>query len=405
MPLDRPEPDVAPIDSGSGAVIELTAGPSEERARWAAGKAIALDLGVALGEATALIAELPARHPKIFSSVQAAQATLDDLAARGLSGRIVQAPRVIERCVDHDELRGDGTCAGCDAPLCSLCLSKAEGEPRCTACTRKKRRSRGFFLVRVSVLLAVLVGVLLYAWSDVRSRRLRTDWGGSLHVALVVVPAEPLDDSAIATLQKRTGTLEERLATEMERYRQGPRPFELEVTVLPFGTTEAPPRPPTDPEDWWGAIAYHFDLSDWVDQVDERAGLHGASFDARIYLWAKNGGGRQTLTVEGTGQQGGHVGVVDVDLTASMVDISLFVVAHELFHILGATDKYDASGEVIVPEGLAHPHRQPRFPQEQAELMARHRPVSAHQSVMVESLAELAVGPTTAREIRWLETP
>lgn len=33
--------------------------------------------------------------------------------------------------------------------------------------------------------------------------------------------------------------------------------------------------------------------------------------------------------------------------------------------------------------------------------MARHRPVSEDESVLPESLDELAVGPTTASEIRW----
>jgi hypothetical protein len=84
-----------------------------------------------------------------------------------------------------------------------------------------------------------------------------------------------------------------------------------------------------------------------------------------------------------------------------MVDFTLFVVAHELFHTLGATDKYDASGRTLVPKGLAEPDRLPRYPQIFVEVMARNRPVSSDEEKVPESLDELAVGPTTAKEIGW----
>ena len=38
---------------------------------------------------------------------------------------------------------------------------------------------------------------------------------------------------------------------------------------------------------------------------------------------------------------------------ADSADFALVVVAHELFHTLGAEDKYDAQGRALVPLGLA----------------------------------------------------
>jgi hypothetical protein len=105
--------------------------------------------------------------------------------------------------------------------------------------------------------------------------------------------------------------------------------------------------------------------------------------------------------VEGASEQGGRIGIASCDLGDDMADFALFVAAHELFHTLSATDKYDASGHTLVPEGLAEPERAPRFPQRYAELMARNRPLDAEREAPPTSLSELRVGPYTAQEIGW----
>ena len=93
---------------------------------------------------------------------------------------------------------------------------------------------------------------------------------------------------------------------------------------------------------------------------------------------------------------------VEVQLQATMVDFALIVAAHELFHTLGAQDKYDEFGHVLVPDGLAEPDRTPTFPQLFVEVMARNRPLSPEVEEPPASLHELRVGPATAREIGWL---
>ena len=70
-----------------------------------------------------------------------------------------------------------------------------------------------------------------------------------------------------------------------------------------------------------------------------------------------------------------------------------------MVHALGATEKYDAAGHTLVPLGLAEPDRMPRFPQRYAEIMSRNRPVSATDERVPEDFEQIAVGPTTAREI------
>ncbi len=106
--------------------------------------------------------------------------------------------------------------------------------------------------------------------------------------------------------------------------------------------------------------------------------------------------------IEGSSQHGGWLGSVTVELNRDMVDFTLFVAAHELLHTLGATDKYDAAGRTQVPDGLAEPDRTPLYPQIRAEVMARNRVLQPGQERPPDTLAELGVGPATAREIGWV---
>jgi hypothetical protein len=260
-------------------------------------------------------------------------------------------------------------------------------------------RSRTFFRVRVGVLLAILVGILLWAWRDVRSRRARNEWTQTLEVALVVVRTSEVDAQAIVLLRQRVAVLETRLTEEARRHRPGaPRPFALTVVGPVDGVA-----PPGIDEDGVVASAKHgMDLWQYTRDIDARAAYSPAAFDSRIYVAVRAPASRDRQMIEGDSEEGGRIGTVRVELDASMVDFALFVVSHELLHTLGATDKYDPAGRVVVPDGLAEPDAVPRYPQRFAEVMTRGRPVSASTEEIPASLDELAVGPGTAREIGWL---
>jgi hypothetical protein len=102
------------------------------------------------------------------------------------------------------------------------------------------------------------------------------------------------------------------------------------------------------------------------------------------------------------GLQKGLVGVVHVFASRDQQGSNQVVIAHELLHTLGASDKYGADDMPIWPDGYGDPDQQPRLPQRQAELMAGRRAISAHVAEIPESLADVVIGDATAREIRWL---
>ena len=104
------------------------------------------------------------------------------------------------------------------------------------------------------------------------------------------------------------------------------------------------------------------------------------------------------------GMQKGLVGVVHAFATGAMTGGNDIVIAHELLHTVGATDKYDlASGEPLYPNGYGEPAQRPLYPQAEAEIMAVRRALSQQDSEMPHSLRGEVVGAATALEIRWTQ--
>ena len=101
------------------------------------------------------------------------------------------------------------------------------------------------------------------------------------------------------------------------------------------------------------------------------------------------------------GLQKGLLGVVHVFASAEQRAQNNIVIAHELLHTLGATDKYDADGQPLYPIGYADTYLQPLHPQYKAELMAGRVPLSATRSEMPRTLDDTVIGYQTAAEIGW----
>jgi hypothetical protein len=96
------------------------------------------------------------------------------------------------------------------------------------------------------------------------------------------------------------------------------------------------------------------------------------------------------------------LGIAHLFAAAHMAGSNQVVIAHELLHTLGATDKYDfATNQPRYPDGFAEPDRSPRYPQDFAELMGGRIPESASESRTPESLDQVLIGALTATEIGW----
>lgn len=250
--------------------------------------------------------------------------------------------------------------------------------------------------IRIGLLLIVLAAVALNAWLD----RVHTQsWQETLWVGLF-----PLNGDGTPEVQRYIASLtaqdfagiEEFFVREAHRYGvRAPQPVHIEL--YPEGH-ELPPALPHDAGPlaiaWWSLK---------MRPYATRAASFPGRAPSRIRLFVLYHDPASLERVpDSHGLQKGLVGVVHGFASPAMAGSNNIVIAHELLHTVGASDKYDlASGEPLNPGGLADPSREPLYPQERAEIMAGRRALSAQESEMPHSLAVVVVGPDTAREIRW----
>lgn len=250
--------------------------------------------------------------------------------------------------------------------------------------------------IRIGLLLIVLAAVAFNAWLD----RVNTQsWQDTLWVGIF-----PLNAEGTPAVQRYIGGLtaqdfagiEEFFVREGHRYGvHAEQPVHIEL--YPEGH-EQPPALPREAgrvaTAWWSLKMrlYAARAAHVPGRAPSRIRLFVLYYDPATL----------ERVPDSHGLQKGLFGVVHAFASRAMAGSNNVVIAHELLHTVGATDKYDlASGEPLNPAGLADPDREPLYPQERAEIMAGRRALSAQESEMPHSLAGVVVGADTAREIRW----
>jgi hypothetical protein len=250
--------------------------------------------------------------------------------------------------------------------------------------------------IRIFLLLLVLLAVALHSWLD---RVATQSWREPLWVGLF-----PLNDDGTASTAQYLASLRAKDFDAIEDFfaREGKRyGLKLEqpvhVELYPQGSNLPPAvDPAAGPVGiaWWSLKLRWFAAR--ATEVPGRA-------PARVRLFLLY---HDPATLERApdshGLQKGLVGVVHLFADSALAGRNNIVIAHELLHTVGATDKYDlGSGTPLFPVGYADRDQEPLYPQERAEIMAGRRALSALQSDMPRTLAGVVVGPETALEIRW----
>lgn len=104
-----------------------------------------------------------------------------------------------------------------------------------------------------------------------------------------------------------------------------------------------------------------------------------------------------------TALERGLIAVANVFASRASAGSNQVVMAHELLHTLGSTDKYAIGTNLpLYPHGFAEPAAEPRYPQKKAELMAGRIPLDPQTAAIPRSLEQTVIGPITATEIGWL---
>ncbi len=251
-------------------------------------------------------------------------------------------------------------------------------------------------LLRKSFLFYVLILVAGGFWFSVKRT---TSWEKTLWVSVYPINGDGSERSAeyISKLDSESfAVINEFLAQESKRHGVTiNRPVEV---VLGAQVLEQPPHPPKG-ANVLSIMLWSLKLRYWAWQVDK--GVNPRSSNIEVYVRYFDPETNPRLA-HSLGLQKGLIGVVNAFAQRSQAGSNKFIIAHELLHTLGATDKYDpATGQPVFPDGFADIDANPRYPQTLAEVMGGRIPVSAGESRIPKSLRSVVVGPATAREIGW----
>ncbi len=253
-----------------------------------------------------------------------------------------------------------------------------------------------FRKIRIILLLLVLATVAQSAWLA-RSRA--TDWRSSLQVVIYPLNADgsPVTANYLAKLADRHFEDIETFIEEQARHYGIATLRPADLSVAPLMDTLPPPAPlSASPLD---AIVWSLRMRWWAWRNDS---YRGPAPQVKLFVLYHDANLSERVG-HSVGMEKGMIGVVNAFAARDMAHQNNVIIAHELLHTLGASDKYDpATNQPRHPDGYADPQRQPLHPQETAEIMGGRIPVSDEEAEIPFSLAEVIVGPATAREIRWL---
>lgn len=249
-------------------------------------------------------------------------------------------------------------------------------------------------LLMFTVLVVVLGGTYL-------SRARSTTWEQPLWVGLYPISADDrrVTNDYIAGLDKKSfASIETFMRTEAQGFGIGiDRPVRLE---LGNKVTELPPEPPERPNPLT-VMFWSLQLRWWAYQMTKDQ--PGAEPHIKMFLVYHDPEVTDTVP-HSLGMKEGMIGVAHLFAKRNMRGSNKVVIAHEMLHTLGATDKYGLVGNFPkFPSGYAEPERKPRHPQRYAEIMGGRIPLSKAESSVPSSLKKVRVGAVTAAEISWTE--
>jgi hypothetical protein len=250
--------------------------------------------------------------------------------------------------------------------------------------------------IRIGILLVILGLVALQQYFE---RAATHSWQNTLWVGVFPLNA---DGSALAQQYIQTLTAKDFADIEAFFIREGRRygvtaAQPVHIELYPQGA-QLPPELPAEAgivaRAWWSLRMrwYAAHASKFPGRAPSRV---------RIFVLYHDPATLDSVP-DSHGLQKGLVGVVHAFADRAMSGSNNMVIAHELLHTAGASDKYElGSGEPLVPIGLGDREQVPRYPQERTEIMAGRRAVSAHDWEIPSSLRSVVVGPETALEIHW----
>ncbi|WMW81780.1 hypothetical protein RF679_05730 [Undibacterium cyanobacteriorum] len=255
-----------------------------------------------------------------------------------------------------------------------------------------------FKYLRIGLLLIILGAVAI---SSYRARTKSVEWQYTLMVNVYPINGDQsaASEDYIRQLKREDFVaIEEFIQREKAKYGKADQAG-VEIRLMPQ-LKEGPPAPPAQQNPlkvmWW-SLKFRW----WAYQ---NAKLKGPGPQVRLFVQYFDPAKSQVH--HSTALQEGLIGRVNLFASKELSPTNNVVIAHEMLHTLGATDKYDLANDYPdFPDGFAEPQRQPILPQRFAEIMGGRIPVSTQEAIIPMHLGLVRLGKKTAEEINLLPKP
>jgi len=313
-------------------------------------------------------------------------------------------------CAEHPPELMRATCRRCAADICAACILDAEGERLCRRCAREsgartqRVNTRQLFVV---FLFCAFLYQIYALWK--RDTELRSG-GESIPVALLQFVAPGAEYApAVRGLSgldpsRWQGPSYADIAALFDRERlryTGHAASTLQLSVRgPWTDLPSCPVLPGEAESSLGLGLAALRYSWFWRRVAVQHGVDLKHYPLRLFVIFTNQAGDEAANSRAA--RGGHLAVSWVSVADPNPAYPAITIAHELAHLLGASDKYGPDGLAVYPDGYMEPHTDPLFPQRFGELMAVDIPLGRDQEREPTSLDQVRVGFQTAAEFGWI---
>lgn len=249
--------------------------------------------------------------------------------------------------------------------------------------------------LRIAVLLSILAIVSLGTWWQ---SNVNENWDKTFRITIY-----PVSNDGSTEVSNYINSLSANIFSPIPDFLQKQAadyglPFQPRF-YLSLGPVikEKPPAPPRQ-RSAFNMIKWSAKLRYWLFNNTGSVGLD--SRHIRIFiLYHQYSEGK--LLAHSYGLQKGLLGVVNAFAGDEDAGSNNVIIAHELLHIYGASDKYGHNNLPLYPDGYANPEQYPLYPQTHAEIMGGRIAINRVSAVIPDSLDRCVIGPKTASEIKW----
>ena len=255
-----------------------------------------------------------------------------------------------------------------------------------------------FKIIRILILLAVFIVLAFYAKNQKLKSRMWTE-----PLSVVIYPINGDNNSPV--VNEYINGLDDSVFEPVDRFLQQQSEKYKLITTRPTQIhlgpvlTVQPPEAPLPGKGyaaiiWWGLKFRYWAYKNTPDSDSDMRSI-------RVFvLYHQATEGRYLQ--HSLGLDKGLAAVVHAFASIDQDQQNNIVIAHELLHTVGATDKYAADNSALFPIGYADPEQSPLYPQTRAEIMVGRIPLSATTARMAASLNQCVIGEQTEKEINWL---